>query len=140
MLDCLLCVTIVGLVLGGIAVLLGEPLLNLYANGDDAIKYGLIRLTIVGLSYFLCGIADVFVGGLRGLGYSIVPMITSIAGVCGVRLVWVYTAFKHTHTLKMLYISYPLSWLITALMHLICYIFIYKKMVNKFKVLKADQE
>ena len=133
LLYCLLCGTIVGLVIGGVAVLLGEPLLGLYANGEDAIKYGLIRLTIVGLSYFLCGIADVLVGGLRGLGYSIIPMITSIIGICGVRMAWIYTVFERHHTLQVLYVSYRLSWIITAIIHLICYIFIYKRICEKFR-------
>ena len=131
---CLCCVTIAGLLIGGVAVLFGEPLLNLYANGEDAIKYGLTRLSIVGMSYFLCGIADVIVGGLRGLGYSIVPMTTSIIGVCGIRLLWIYTVFKHNHTLKTLYVSYPLSWGVTAIVHLICYIVIYKKIFKKFSL------
>lgn len=129
---CLLSVVIAGLVSGGVAVLFGETLLSMYANGDEAIKYGLIRLTIVGLSYFLCGVADVLVGGLRGLGYSIVPMISSIIGICGIRLVWVYTIFEANHTLEILYFSYPISWVITAIVHFICYVFIYKITLNKF--------
>lgn len=127
---CLLCVTVIGLGVGGIAVLFGAPLLGMYANGSEAIKYGLIRLSIVGLSYFLCGIADVIVGGLRGLGYSIIPMITSIIGICGIRLLWVYTAFENNHTLETLYISYPLSWGVTAIVHFVCYVFIYKKTIK----------
>lgn len=130
---CLLCVTVVGLIIGGLAVALGEPLLGMYANGEDAIKYGLIRLTIVGLSYFLCGVGDVLVGGLRGLGYSIVPMIASIIGICGIRLIWIYTVFNHNHTLQILYFSYPLSWIITAIVHLICYIFVYKRVLKRIK-------
>lgn len=132
LLHCLLCVTVTGLVVGGVAVLFGKPLLNMYANGKEAIRYGLIRLSIVGISYFLCGIGDVLVGGLRGLGYSIVPMVSSIIGVCGIRLLWVYTIFKHNHTLQTLYFSYPISWGVTAIVHLICYILIYKTTFKKF--------
>ena len=133
LINCLLCVMIVGIATGGFCVLFGNTLLNFYANGDEAIKYGLIRLTIVGLSYFLCGIVDVLVGGLRGLGYSIIPMITSIVGICGVRLIWVYTVFEKKHTLPVLYYSYPISWAITAVVHLICYCVIYKKVLLQFK-------
>lgn len=129
----LLCVTVIGVVIGGVAVLFGEPLLDLYANGEEAIGYGLRRLKIVGLSYFLCGIADVLVGGLRGLGYSIVPMISSIIGVCGIRLVWVYTIFKQHHTLEVLYTSYPVSWAVTAIVHLVCYILVYKSVKKRIK-------
>lgn len=129
---CLLCVTITGMVVGGVAVLFGRPLLNLYANGNEAIEYGLIRLKIVGLSYFLCGLADVIVGGLRGLGYSIIPMISSIVGICGIRLAWIYTIFEANHTLAVLCYSYPISWAVTAVVHLICYIVVYKKTFIKF--------
>jgi putative MATE family efflux protein len=127
----LLCVTVTGFVIGGVAVIFGRPLLGLYANGDEAIKYGMIRLTMIGMTYFLCGIGDVFVGGLRGLGYSIIPMINSIIGICGLRLVWIYTVFKHKHTLETLYVSYPLSWIITAIIHLVCYCGAYKILTNK---------
>ena len=121
-----ICVTIVGLVIGIATIIFGKPLLNLYANGEDAIKYGLVRLTLIGATYFIYGISEVFVGGLRGLGSSILPMVNSIMGICGIRLLWIYTIFKYNHTLKTLYISYPISWVITALVHMICYIIIYK--------------
>lgn len=133
LLSCLLCSTVAGILIGGVAVLLGEPLLGMYASGEEAIRYGLIRLSIVGLSYFLCGIADVLVGGLRGLGYSIIPMFTSIVGICGIRLLWIYTVFAKYHTLQVLYVSYPISWTLTAIVHLICYIIIYKKTKIRFE-------
>ena len=136
----LLSVTIVGLVVGGVAVLFGKPLLGLYANGDDAIKYGLIRLTMIGLTYFLCGIEEVFVGSMRGLGYSIVPMVTSVVGICGVRLLWIYTVFESNHTLQILYLSYPLSWAITSTVHLISYLPVYRKVKNKFNVISTNND
>ena len=86
----------------------------------------MVRLTLIGATYFIYGISEVFVGGLRGLGSSILPMVNSIMGICGIRLLWIYTIFKYNHTLKTLYISYPISWVITALVHMICYIIIYK--------------
>ncbi len=128
----LLCVTITGMVVGGIAVLFGKPLLSLYTNEEISISYGYDRLKVVGLTYFLCGIADVLVGSLRGLGYSIVPMITSIMGICGLRLLWIYTVFEKNHTLGVLYASYPVSWIITSLVHVICFLFIYKKIRQTF--------
>ncbi len=137
LLHCLLLVTIVGIIISGIAVLLGEQLIGMYANGKEAINYGLLRLTIVGMTYFLCGIGDVFVGGLRGLGYSVIPMISSIVGVCGIRIIWIYTAFKQTHTLEVLYTAYPLSWGITAIIHLICYVIVYKKISKKITIIST---
>ena len=71
------------------------------------------RLVIICSTYYLCGILNVMVGGLRGLGYSIAPMIVSIMVACVFRLVWIYTIFKAYHTLNILYISYPISWFIT---------------------------
>lgn len=129
---CLMCVTLTGLITGTVAVIFGESLLDLYANGEQAIGYGLIRLSIIGISYFTCGIVDVLVGGLRGLGYSIGPMIVSVVGICGIRLVWVYTAFQHLHTLEVLYFSYPISWVITAIINVFFYIFAYKSIIKRF--------
>lgn len=126
----LLLVTLIGISVGGIAVLLGKPLLGLYTDGEESIKYGLIRLTQLGLTYFTCGIADVLIGGIRGLGHSITPMIVSILGICVLRIVWIHTVFVSNHTLQTLYVSYPLSWVVTSIIHLVCYIIIYKKIIN----------
>jgi Na+-driven multidrug efflux pump len=70
---------------------------------------------------------DTFVGALRGLGYSVAPMIVSIVGVCGVRLLWIATVFQHIHTTDMLYISYPISWLATAIVHICVLLYVRKK-------------
>ena len=134
----LICVTITGLFVGGLTVIFGNPLLNLYANGEDAIRYGMIRVTIIGLTYFLYGISDVIVAGLRGLGCSLVPMIMSIIGICGLRLGWIYTAFEYNHTLKTLYYSYPLSWIITAMMQLVCFLIIYRKRRIENEILNVN--
>ena len=133
LLYCLLCVTITGFVVGGFAVIFGESLLKLYASGSESIRYGMIGLTLIGMTYFLCGIGDVLVGGLRGLAYSIIPMINSVLGICGIRLVWIYTVFEHNRSLKTLYFSYPVSWIVNAIVHLICFYYAYKKVKIKFK-------
>lgn len=133
LLHSLFLVTSVGIAISGIAVLFGKELIGLYANGEDAINYGLLRLTIVGMTYFLCGIGDVFVGGLRGIGYSIIPMISSIIGICGIRIIWIHTAFNQNPTLEVLYAAYPLSWGVTSLIHLACYVYVYKRLVKKEK-------
>jgi Na+-driven multidrug efflux pump len=118
-------VFVTGLLFGGGALLFSRPLLSIYDKNPDVIDIGIIRMSIICLTYFLCGIMDVLVGGLRGLGYSIIPMIVSIIGVCGFRLLWIFTVFENNHTLKTLYISYPISWIATAAIQLICYIFVY---------------
>lgn len=129
LLQCLLIVTLIGLVMGVGAYLLGTPLLSLYTDSKEVIEYGLIRLSYISVPYFLCGIMDVFVGSLRGLGYSMMPMLVSLSGACVFRVIWIFTAFAASHTLFTLYISYPISWFLTALIHGICYLTVRKKFI-----------
>ena len=81
-------------------------------------------MSVICTTYLLCGIMDTLCGSLRGLGYSVVPMVVSLLGACGFRILWIYTVFAHNHTLYTLYLSYPVSWLITASAHLVCYFII----------------
>lgn len=120
-------VTLVGLVMGFVAIIFGEPLLGLYTSDSKAIEYGLVRMEIIFSTYFLCGIMDVLVGCLRGLGRSILPMIVSLLGACGFRILWIFTVFKEHATLKTIYISYPISWTLTASVHLICLLLVIRK-------------
>lgn len=118
----------VGIVLGILAYVFANPLLSLYSDGVDSIKYGTIRLAIVGLTSFLCCIGDIFVSSLKGFGYSLVPMFMSILGVVGVRLIWIYTVFAANPTLETLYVSYPISWIITGIVQGISFSVIYRKL------------
>ena len=107
-----------GLVLGNLAYLFGAPLAGIYAPGEpDVVAQALVRMLYLCCPYFLCGIMDTLVGVLRGLGSSVIPMITSIVGACGLRLLWVATVFPVYRTPACLYLSYPVSWTITALFH-----------------------
>lgn len=126
---CLLVVTTIGLIMGVGGYLLGDVLLRVYTQEPDVIAMGKIRLGLVCLPYFLCGIMDVLVGSMRGMGRSVVPMLVSILGVCGVRILWIQTVFAWDHNLQVLYWSYPLSWAVTALVHFICFLFIHKKIM-----------
>lgn len=128
---CLGLVTVVGIVMGGGAVLLGRPLLGIYSSDPRVIQYGINRLRIISGPYFLCGIMDTMVGGLRGIGCSVVPMLVSLTGACAFRVVWIFTAFAMNRTLQTLYLSYPVSWTITFLAHVVCYIVIRRKMAKK---------
>lgn len=130
---CQFCVIAVGIVLGVGAYMGGHVLLRIYSSDPAVIEAGMIRLSYVCLPYALCGIMDVFVGSLRGLGYSVMPMIVSLLGACALRLVWIATIFQVIHTLDNLYISYPISWLITGSVHFICYIFIRIKVGKKMR-------
>lgn len=115
-----------GLLLGGLATLFGPRLLNIYTDSPEVIAQGLIRARYVCLPYFLCGIMDVMVGALRGLGWSVAPMIVSMVGACGLRLVWIATVFQVHRSPEILYLSYPVSWTITASVHVICFLVIRK--------------
>lgn len=124
------CVIVVGLLLGNLASLLGRPLLGLYTSSAEVINSGLKRLNVICSTYALCGMMDVIVGSLRGMGYSVVPMIVSLIGACGLRLVWIFTGFQIEpfHSLTGLYITYPVSWFITFAAHSVCFIVIRKKL------------
>ena len=132
-----LCVVTVGVVLGGLVYLFGRPLLSIYCTEPHVIEMGMLRLTVISLTYFLCGIMDVLVGGLRGMAYSIPPMIISIMGACVLRVVWVYTVFAHFHTQFSLYISYPVSWTVTAACHFVCFLIV-KKRITKRLIAERD--
>lgn len=117
---CLLCVSATGLGMGFGAFALGRQLLGIYSKEEAVIAFGLRRMAIIFPTYFLCGVMDVAVGSLRGMGFSIMPMTVSLLGACGFRIIWIMTVFAANHTPEVLYISYPLSWLITFLVHMIC--------------------
>lgn len=123
-----LCVIVTGLVLGQLTVLFGNSLLGIYSSKNFVIEAGLVRLKYICGPYFLCGMMDVMVGILRGLGRSVIPTIVSMIGACGLRLVWIFTIFAEEkyHTTRMLYLSYPLSWSITTLAHVICFLIVWR--------------
>ena len=125
--QCLAPVTVVGLVMGGGFVLAGHQLLQIYSSDPEVIRYGFLRLSMICGTYFLCGWMDVLVGSMRGMGYSIIPMLVSLTGACGLRILWLFTVFRWEHTLFVLYLSYPVSWFITAAVHFICFCYIRKK-------------
>lgn len=130
----LICVTIVGLVFGNLEVIFGESLLKIYSSNNDVIEAGIVRLGIVARTYALCGIMDVMVGMIRGIGYSVMPMIVSLMGACVFRLVWIATIFRmeRFHTVQVVYASYPISWVITIIVHILCFIWAMKKVKEKF--------
>ncbi len=130
-----LCVTAVGLLLGNLAVIFGEQLLRIYSDSPDVIAAGMIRLRYISRLYALCGIMDVLVGALRGIGCSIMPMIVSVIGACGLRLLWIATVFTipEYHSVETVFLSYPITWIITASVHLICYIIVRKRVKRLYE-------
>ncbi|MBP3919584.1 MAG: MATE family efflux transporter [Clostridia bacterium] len=125
--QCILLVTSVGFILGCAALFFGPQLLSIYDSDPQVISFGIVRMQIICLTYFTCGIMDVFAGLMRGLGNSVTPMVVSLLGACGLRVVWLYTVFALEPTLRCLYISYPVSWVVTSLAHGICFIIQMKK-------------
>lgn len=140
----LIIVSLVALISGGSIFSIGREIVGIYTQDPQSIEVGYIRLHYLCLPYFLCGLMDVMVGVLRGLGCSTTPMICSILGVCGVRLVWIFTVFYQfvdfadITYLNLLYISYPLSWIVTFIAHIITYLIISKKVFKSFKEEKLD--
>ena len=123
----LLCVTVVGVATGVLAVLFGPQLLGIYSPDEEVIAYGLERLRLICLTYFLCGTMDVVTGSIRGLGPSVTPAVISLLCVCGLRIVWIYTVFAAHRSLMVLYLSYPVSWLITLVVNIICFAVFFKR-------------
>ncbi len=120
------CVIAIGLLLGNVVVLFAEPLLGIYTDSPAVVQAGVVRLTIICSIYCLCGMMDVMVGALRGLGYSIAPMIVSLLGACAFRLLWIATVFRidRFHTIETVYISYPISWTLTFLAHVVTFLIV----------------
>lgn len=130
LLYCEALVIVVGLVMGNAASLFSNKLLLLYSDDPEVIAYGVRRIAYICIPYCLCGMMDVIVGSLRGIGYSILPMFVSLTGACLFRVIWIYTVFARIHTLPCLYLSYPISWALTFSVHLICFLYLYGKLLK----------
>jgi Na+-driven multidrug efflux pump len=119
---CLGIVAVTGLGMGMLVRCFGAQLMGLYNSNPDVIAAGLARMDVILPTYFLCGMMDVMVGQLRGIGFSIMPMAVSLIGVCAYRIVWILTVFAAHPTQEVLYMSYPISWAFTFAAHMACYL------------------
>lgn len=128
LLCCQSCVIITGIVLGNLCNIFSTPLISLYNSNPDVIYYGKLRIQYICTIYCFCGIMDVFTGTIRGLGYSILPTIVSLLGACVFRVIWIFTVFEKLHSLPVLYLSYPISWVLTFTAHFICFCMITRKL------------
>ena len=126
LLDCMILSVGVTLTLGCGAYFFGPELLKIYTSDADVIRCGVEVLAFTTVPYFCCGIMDLLPGALRGLGYSGVPMILSIIGTVGTRIVWIFGLFPAHRSLSFLFISYPVSWILTILMQAVCFCFVRK--------------
>lgn len=126
--TCMGCVTVVGMVFGFSAWYFGEQLLSIYiTDSPTATAYGMVRLSFITLPYFLCGQMNVSTGALRGMGASLTPMIISVLGICAFRVFWIYTFFQAFHTPECLFVSYPISWILSLVAQMIAYFLICRK-------------
>ncbi len=124
-------VIVVGLVMGNGIYLAAGTLLKLYSTDAEVIQYGVLRLMYIAIPYCFCGMMDVIVGSLRGMGYSVMPTLVSLTGACLFRVFWIYTIFSYFRSLPCLYLSYPISWALTFSVHLICFMLVYRRLVKK---------
>lgn len=117
-----------GIALGALLWTFSGPLLGIYSTDPAVIAAGQERMAIICRCYFLCGLMDVLVGALRGIGYSFIPMVFSLAGSCGMRLLWIFTVFAHARTITVLYLCYPIGWVVTILALFPFFWYAYRKM------------
>ena len=130
LIDCIILSVTGTLILGGGAYLFGPQLLRIYTDDPQVVACGMEILLYTTVTYFLCGLMDLFPGALRGMGRSTVPMILSVIGTVGTRIVWIYWVFPRYRSLDILFISYPASWIITIVMQVICFYFVRKRMIE----------
>ncbi len=136
-LDCLILSAGAAAVLGVGAYIFGDRILQIYTSDADVIQCGLEILSITTVPYFLCGIMALIPGALRGVGHSAVPMVLSVIGTVGTRILWIYVFFPQHRSLHFLFISYPGSWIATILMQAVCFWFVRRQCIRNLKAKAA---
>lgn len=125
--ECMVLSISVSLILGCGSYFFGPEILKIYTSDSEVIRCGVEILSYTTVTYFLCGLMDLFPGPMRGMGYSAVPMLLSIIGTVGTRIVWIFGFFPHRRTLAFLFFSYPASWILSIILQVICLYFVRKK-------------
>lgn len=125
-----LAIIVAGVVLGGLVLFFGRNLLGFYTDSSEVVEQGYLRLQVILSTYFLCGMMDGLANTIRGIGYSIIPVITSLIGACGLRIVYLMTVFQipRFHSPFTIFLSYPISWIVVFSVNLICFLVIFKKL------------
>lgn len=137
--DCMILSVVVAVVLGCICYGFGPEILQIYTEDAEVIECGMEILAYTTITYFLCGWMDLFPGALRGMGYSAVPMVLSVIGTVGTRVVWIFGIFPYHRSLAILFISYPASWIITIILQVVCFYFVRRRVHRRSQAL-AGQE
>ena len=124
---------IICLLLGLLGFTFSRPLLMLYTTNELALDFGRQRMTIICFSQFLCSLMEITTGLLRGIFKPVPAMISSVAGICGLRVLWVKTVFARYHNYTLLYLSYPVSWFLSFVVQGIMFLYYFKKYKNSLK-------
>ena len=134
------CAAVTGLIFGSLSCLFGRQLLSIYSPQEVVIEEGIKRLFYIAAPYFICGIMDTMAGVIRGLGYSILPMIVSLLGACVLRIIWIqaFCSLPAFHYVENVYVSYPVTWTITLTAHIICYLIIMRRLKKRPEMQEAQ--
>lgn len=130
--ECMCIVTVVGLMLGNLAVVFSKPLIGLYSVEPEVVRFGMNRLKVICTAYCLCGMMDTLVGCLRGMGHAVVPTVISLLGACALRIIYILTLFQAHKSLTNLYLTYPVSWFITGMAQLVYLVIVYRRHKAEF--------
>lgn len=134
LLDCIILTTGLGLLLGCSFYVFGPQILSIYTNDPEVIQCGMEILSYTTITYFLCALMDLFPGAMRGMGHSAIPMVLSVIGTVGTRIVWIFGIFPSHRSLDILFISYPVSWIFSVLLQVFCFFLIRKKVYKKMDI------
>ncbi len=134
--TCVIWVAVVGSILGALSVIFSRTLLGIYiTDSKDAIELGVTRMMYTGFPYFLCGVMEVLGGALRGIGHSNIGMINSLIGACGVRVLWVAFVLPIAPSMQLLFLCWPVSWLIVIIMHTLSFMLVRK---NSMYIMRSN--
>ncbi len=116
-------IIVIGAVLGALFLLFGNQLLGFYSKNPEVIKAGMSRLWVIFTTYYLCGMMDGMANSIRGIGHSLMPVISSLCGACLFRIIWLSTVFliPAFHIPFTIFVSYPISWILTFVANVIFY-------------------
>ena len=116
-------IIVIGAILSAIFLFFGTQLLGIFTKSEEVVKAGMLRLWIIFTTYYLCGMMDGMANSIRGIGHSLMPVISSLLGACIFRIIWLFTIFliPQFHVPQTIFISYPISWILTFVANVIWY-------------------
>ena len=129
--NCIMIEAILGILVGALFMLLRHNLASLYTSEEEVIAIAGRRMMVILPFYFVCGVVEVLVGCMRGMNYSVLPTVASFLSICVYRIVWVFTAFRVHRTMFLLWLSYPISWIINFAIDAVMIVFVYQAVRKK---------